>query len=150
MTGNNAGLMMKLRTMLNEEAALQEQMGMTAELRAYVVHCMQARQEALYAKYLTPTEVQRVMAGRSKIGDQWPPLVAAMRKRIEAGADIHDPEVRRLAAQWKEMFDVTHAGDDGSLKMKLRAAYQQEPELLRATGLDLPLLEFVGRAMAAL
>jgi DNA-binding transcriptional MerR regulator len=150
MTGNDPGLMMKLRTMLAEEAALQEQMGMTAELRAYVLRCMQARQETLYARYLTPAEVQRVMEGRNKIGDQWPPLVAAMRKRVEAGADIHDPEVRKLAAQWQKLFDVTHAGDDGTLRRKLRAAYAEEPELLRATGLDLPLLEFVGRAMAAL
>ncbi|HSD39494.1 MAG TPA: MerR family transcriptional regulator [Rhodocyclaceae bacterium] len=150
MTGNDPGLMMKLRTMLSEEAALQEKMGMTPALRAYVMRCMQARQEALYAKYLTPAEVQRVMEGRNKIGEQWPPLVAAMRRRVEAGAGIHDAEVRKLAAQWQKLFDVTHQGDDGSLRLKLRAAYAQEPELLRATGLDLPLLEFVGRAMAAL
>jgi MerR family transcriptional regulator, thiopeptide resistance regulator len=154
MTGNNPGLMMKLRTMLNEEAALQEQLGVTAELRAFVMRCMQARQEALYAKYLTPAEVRRVMEGRNKIGEQWPPLVAAMRKLFEAGADVHDAAVRGLAAQWQKMFDVTHSAEDdiedGTLRRKLRAAYAQEPELLRATGLDLPLLEFVGRAMAAL
>jgi DNA-binding transcriptional MerR regulator len=158
MTGNDPALMMKLRTMLEEETALQAQTGITPELRAYVMRCMQARQEALYAKYLTPAEVQRVMEGRNKIGEQWPPLVAAMRKRVEAGADIHDAEVRKLAARWQKLFDVTHAGDKpnendkegNSLRMKLRAAYAQEPELLRATGLDLPLLQFVGRAMAAL
>lgn len=150
MTGNDPGLMMKLRTMLAGETALQAQMGMTADLREYVLRCMQARQEALYAKYLTPAEVARVMEGRNKIGDEWPPLVAAMRKRVEAGADIHDAEVSKLAAQWQKLFDVTHEGDDGSLRLKLRAAYAQEPELLRATGLDLPLLEFVRRAMAAL
>jgi len=150
MTGNDAGLMMKLRTMLDAEAAMQKQIGITPELNTYVMSAMQARQATLYAKYLTPAEVQRVMEARNKIGPQWPPLVAAMRKRVEAGADIHDAEVRKLAAQWQKLFDVTHQGDDGSLRLKLRAAYAQEPELLRATGLDLPLLEFVGRAMAAL
>ena len=81
---------------------------------------------------------------------RWPPLVAAMRRLFEQGARPDDLAVRDLAAQWKALFDVTHAGDDGSLKTKLQAAYAQEPELLRGTGLDLPLLSFVGRAMAGL
>jgi hypothetical protein len=135
---------------LDEEAAIQAQTGITPALRTYVMNCIQTRQTVLYAKYLTPTEVQRVREARNKIGDQWPPLVAAMRKHFEAGTDVRDAEVRTLAAQWQKLFDVTHANDDGSLRLKLRAAYAQEPELLRATGLDLPLLEFVGRAMAAL
>jgi hypothetical protein len=36
------------------------------------------------------------------------------------------------------------------MKAKLAAAYAQEPELLPCTGLDLPMLTFVGRAMASL
>ncbi len=90
------------------------------------------------------------MQGREKTGPHWPPLIAAMRKQFAAGAAFDAPEVRELARRWKELFDVTHAGSDGVLQNKLRTAYAQEPELLRGTGLDLPLLGFVGRAMAAL
>jgi hypothetical protein len=73
-----------------------------------------------------------------------------MRKLYESGLDVDDPQVRAVATKWKALFDLTHAGDDGGLRKKLREAYIEEPELLRGTGLDLPLLEYVGRAMAAL
>ena len=149
-TGGDPGLLLKLDAMTRHEASVQAQTGMDAALLNYVVGCMQARQRALYAKYLTPQQLERVMQGRADTGTQWPPLVAAMRRLFEQGASPEEPAVRDLAVQWKALFDVTHAGDDGSLKTRLRTAYEQEPELLRGTGLDMPLLSFVGRAMAAL
>ncbi len=149
-TGNDPGLVHKLDAMTRHEATVQAQTAIDPALLNYVVECMQARQRALYAKYLTPEQLERVMLGRASTGKQWPPLVAAMRQLFDQGAEPHDPAVRELAVQWKALFDVTHAGDDGSLKVRLQAAYAQEPELLRGTGLDMPLLSFVGRAMAAL
>jgi DNA-binding transcriptional MerR regulator len=148
--GNNPNLLIKMDAMTRNEAAVQAQTGIDSALLGYVMACMQARQAVIYRKYLTPQELARVMQGREKTGPQWPVLIAAMRKLFEQGAAVNDSAVRDLAAQWKALFDVTHAGDDGSLKMKLYKAYTQEPELLRGTGLDLPLLSFVGRAMAAL
>jgi len=149
-TGNDPRLLFKLDAMTRREASVQAQTGIDEGLLNYVMDCVQARRRALYAKYLTPEQTERVMLGLSNIGEQWPPLVAGMRRLFEEGAAPGSPAVRDLAVQWKALFDVTHAGDDGSLKIKLRTAYAQEPELLRNTGLDLSLLAFVGQAMAAL
>jgi len=149
-TGNDPRLLFKLDAMTRRETSVQAQTGIDEHLLNYVMDCKQARRRALYAKYLTPEQLERVMLGMAKTGGQWPPLVAGMRRLFEEGAAPGSPAVRELAVQWKALFDVTHAGDDGSLKAKLRTAYAQEPELLRNTGLDLPLLSFVGQAMAAL
>lgn len=148
--GNDPGLLLKLDAMTRNEPAAQAQTGINPSLMDYVMTCIQARHATVYAKYLTPHELERVMEGRAKTDRQWPPLVTAMRKLYTLGATETDPQVQDLAAQWKVLFDVTHAGDDGALKAKLATAYAQEPELLRGTGLDLPLLMFVGRAMSAL
>lgn len=148
--GNDPALMIKMDAMTRNETAAQVQTGVDPVLLDYVMLCMQARHATIYAKYLTPQELERILQGRMQTRTAWPPLIAAMRKLIAQGATESDPAVRDLAAQWKVLFDVTHAGDDGSLKAKLAAAYAQEPELLRGTGLDMPLLQFVGRAMALL
>jgi MerR family transcriptional regulator, thiopeptide resistance regulator len=148
--GNDPGLLIKLDAMTRNEAVVQVQTGIDPELLGFVMACMQARHAAIYAKYLTPQELERVMQGRAKTGPQWPPLIAAMRKLIEQGAGVTDPEVLDLAAQWKALFDITHDGAGGGLAAKLGEAYAQEPELLRGTGLDLAMLAFVGRAMASL
>ena len=150
MVGNDPALMTKMDAMTRNETAAQAQSGIDPALLDYVMSCMQARHAAIYAKYLTPQELAHVLQGRTQTKAAWPPLIAAMRKLVAQGAQVSDPAVRELAAQWKILFDVTHAGDDGSLKAKLAAAYAQEPELLRGTGLDMPLLQFVGRAMALL
>ncbi len=148
--GNDATLLAKLDTMARNEPAVRQQLGMDDAVLAYLRACLMGRKAAIYRRYLTPAELDKVMQGRDKTWGQWPPVVGAMRKLYESGLEVSDPQVREVASKWKALFDVTHAGDDGSLRKKLRAAYIEEPELLRGTGLDLPLLEYVGRAMAAL
>ena len=149
-TGNDPALLSKLDAMVRNEATVQVQTGIDQALLDYVMACMRARHAAIYARYLSPPELERLMQGQKKTGAQWPPLISAMRKLLAQGAGENDPAVRELAMQWMKLLDVMHGGDDGSLKAKLRAAYAQEPELLRGTGLDLQLLSFVGRVMATL
>ena len=148
--GNDTGLLAKLDAMARNEPSVRQQLGMDEAVMDYLRACLGARNAAIYQRYLTPQELDRVMQGRAKTWGQWPGVVSAMRKLYEAGAAVTDQEVREVAAKWKALFDVTHAGDDGSLRIKLRQAYIEEPELLRGSGLDLPLLDYVGRAMAAL
>ncbi len=148
--GNDTGLLAKLDAMARNEPSVRQELGMDDVVMDYLRDCLGARKAAIYRRYLTPQELDRVMQGRAATWAQWPPVVAAMRKLYEHGAGVSDPGVRELAAKWKALFDVTHAGDDGTLRAKLRVAYIEEPELLRGSGLDLPLLDYVGRAMAAL
>jgi len=148
--GNDAGLLAKLDAMARNEPSVQQQLGMDEAVLDYLRACLAGRNAAIYRRYLTPQELEKVTQGRAKTGAQWPPVVSAMRKLYDSGVAVSDPQVRDVATKWKALFDVTHAGDDGSLRTKLRVAYIEEPELLRGTGLDLPLLEYVGRAMASL
>lgn len=148
--GNDTGLLAKLDAMARNEPSVRQQLGMDEAVMEYLRACLGARNAEIYRRYLTAEELEKVMQGRAKTWGQWPPVVSAMRKLYERGAEVQDPEVREVATKWKALYDVTHAGDDGSLRIKLRQAYIEEPELLRGSGLDLPLLEFVGRAMAAI
>lgn len=149
-TGGDPGLLIKLDNMTRNEKAAQQHSGIDQNLLDYVMRGIAASHAAIYATYLTPEELERVMQGRTRTQSQWPPLVAAMRQQFTQSAAPDSPAVQALAAQWKVLFDITHAGDDGTLKAKLYTAYTQEPLLLRGTGLDLPLLQFVGQAMATL
>jgi DNA-binding transcriptional MerR regulator len=150
MSGNQPDLLLKFDAMTRNEPSVQEQTGIDTALLNYVMACMQARKIALYRKYMTEQELEQVIRGRMQTAAQWPPLIAAMRRQFEQGLEITDSAVQDLAVQWKTLSDMAHADDDGSLRMKLRAAYEQEPELLRGTGLDLPLLDFFRRALAAI
>ncbi|MDR3005787.1 MAG: MerR family transcriptional regulator [Acidovorax sp.] len=149
-TGGDPGLLIKLDRMTRNEQSAQQQSGIDKVLLDYVMRGIAAAHAAIYAKYLTTEELERVMRGRAQTQSQWPPLVAAMRQQFSEGAAPDTPAVQALAVEWKRLFDITHEGDDGTLKAKLYTAYTQEPGLLRGTGLDFPLLHFAGQAMAAL
>lgn len=148
--GNDTSLLIKMDAMTRQEQAIQQQSGITPELLDYVMAAIVARQASIYQRYLTPQELTLVNQGRMATAKQWPPLVYAMRQLLNQGLSVSHPQVHVLAQQWQTLLEQTYPQGDGQLRIKLRQAYAQEPELLRGTGLDMALLEFVGRAMAAL
>jgi hypothetical protein len=80
---------------------------------------------------------------------EWPRLIAAVRYAMKAGTAPDDAKVRPLAQRWRELvemfvngrFDI--AGSAGRM-MHANASVRQR------TGLDTEIMEYVGRATAAL
>lgn len=149
MVGGDAGLMIKLDAMTRNEPTVQARNGVDPAVLDYVMAARAAEQTEVYAKYLDPDEVSRIAANRARNAAKWPPLILAMRARMEQGASPEDDEVRALARQWQALFEASFTGGDAALQAKLRKVFEQEPELLRSNALDPALLDFVRSACAA-
>lgn len=146
LTGGDATLQLKMHAMNAAEPSEQRRTGIDAAMMRYVQAAIGTARLALYARFLSPEDVERVRLNRERHGADWPPLIAAMRARMQAGASPHDPDVRALAQRWQALFDASMSGGDEGLRARLREAYAREPALLKGTGLDPQLLDFVRAA----
>jgi hypothetical protein len=128
------------------EPSEQRRTGIDAAMMRYVEAAIGTARLALYARFLSPEDVERVRLNRERHGADWPPLIAAMRARMQAGASPRDRDVRALAHRWQVLFDASMSGGDEGLRARLREAYAREPALFKGTGLDPKLLDFVRAA----
>jgi methyltransferase (TIGR00027 family) len=149
-TGNDAGLAVKLQLLHREERKAQLLKGITPEMIDYIAHAFANARIAIFAKYMTPGELERVRGRQAAHASEWPPLIAELRRRIEQGAAPGDPEVQALARRWESLFRESYSGDDAVVEGKIRSAFQNEPDLLLSVGMDPPLLAFVQRAVRQL
>lgn len=148
LVGGEQDLLLKLHAMNAAEPAEQRRTGIDPAMMRYVQAAMGEARLKLYALHLPPEDVERVRRNRDRHAADWPPLFAAMRAKMQAGASPRDAAVRELARQWQALFDASMSGGDAGLRARLRQAYARAPALLRGTGLDPALLDFVRLASA--
>lgn len=148
-TNGDPRLVAKLNAMQYQEPAAQEKTGITPEVMGYVQRAFAESKLARYEKYLSLEEFQFMRENYGKRGCEWPPLIGAIRQHLEDGTAPDDPEMRRLATQWMELFR-SYAGDNPQTHAKIRRAHQEEPELLEGTFIDKALLGYVGQALVGL
>jgi methyltransferase (TIGR00027 family) len=146
-TGNDAGLAIKLQLIHREEHKTRLLKGITPEMIDFIAHSFANARAAIFAKYLTPGELESVRSRQAAHASEWPPLITELRRRIEQGAAPGDPEVQALARRWESLFRESYSGDDAEVEGKIRSAFQKEPDLLLSVGMDAPLLAFVQRAV---
>jgi DNA-binding transcriptional MerR regulator len=112
---------------------------------------------AMFEKHYTPEQLEQIAQRGKELGPEriaqaeaeWPQLIAQMKTAMERGADPASPEVRALAERWRALVRAFTGGDAG-IQRSLNTMYAQEPALQQRTGIDPSLMEYVGRAMAAL
>jgi methyltransferase (TIGR00027 family) len=146
-TGNDAGLAMKLKLIHQKEEKAQFLNGITPEMVEYITHSFAHARAAIFAKSLSPGELEVVRSRQAAHGSEWPPLIAEVREQIDKGAAPDDPVVQSLARRWECLFRETYSGDDLELEGKIRSAFQNEPDLLLSVGIDTPLIAFMQRAI---
>lgn len=149
-TGNNAQLASKLKAMQKQETRAQEITGFNPEISHWVSLSIANARTELFARYVSPAELEEVRRRLIAHVDDWPVLFAAVRMQMEAGAAVTDPEVQALARRWQVLFRESYCGDDLELESKVRVALQQEPDLMVAVGLDMALITFIQKAMLTL
>jgi MerR family transcriptional regulator, thiopeptide resistance regulator len=111
----------------------------------------------MFEKYYTEDQLERLAERREALGpealaaaqQEWARLITAARAELEAGRLPTDPSVAPLARRWQELLAAFSGGDDAILQSTAQM-YQHEPGAMEKMGLDPALLEFMGRAMAAL
>lgn len=149
LVGNNPNLLLKVHSM-SSETEMQIQRGISPAMMEYLREAMSALHQKIFAKYLTPAQMNLLTKNRQKNKSAWPPLITAIRQQIESGAKPESQEMRILAEQWKNLFESTASGGDPDITEKLRLAYAREPLLMQGTGLDQEFLQFIREAMDSL
>lgn len=111
----------------------------------------------MHEKYFSDAQLETLKHHRADIGEaavreaerEWPELIAAMRREMEAGTDPAEPKVAALARRWRELVKAFSGGDAG-IEASVGRMYADEPGLATAHNLDRELFAYAGRAMAAL
>jgi hypothetical protein len=145
-TNGDPRLLAKLNLMHEREPSMQAHIGISTELRDYVLRAFSETKMLIYEKYLSPDEIRFMRANYGTRAMEWPQLMADVRDAIEAGSTPDSPEGQALARRWLELFK-SYAGGDPKTHAKFREALQNEPGLRVGTLAEESLLTFVREAM---
>lgn len=145
LVGHNPHLLLKVNSMSNE-LEMQMRRGISPAMAKYLGDVMGAIHRDIFAKYLSQEQMQLMDKNRQKNQEEWPPLIAAVREKMQAGNGPESETLRPLAIKWKTLFEAS-TGGDSDITEKLRIAYEREPLLMQGTGLDQALFKFIRQAM---
>jgi DNA-binding transcriptional MerR regulator len=148
-TNNDPRMLAKLNRMHDNEPSMRESIGISPELRDYVLRAFSETKIAIYERYLSPDEFRFLRANYGKRGMEWPQLMADVRDAIDEGATPDSPRSRELALRWMDLFR-SFAGDDPKTHAKIRHALQTEPELSKGSWANETLLGFMREAVGRL
>ena len=148
-TNNDPRMLAKLNRMHDNEPSMRESIGISPELRDYVLRAFSETKIAIYERYLSPDEFRFLRANYGKRAMEWPQLMADVRDAIDEGATPDSPRSRELALRWMDLFR-SFAGDDPKTHAKIRHALQTEPELSKGSWANETLLGFMREAVGRL
>ena len=148
-TGGNPDFVVRLMAMQAHEPAMRAKNGITPALEAYFKKSFASWRIGLFQPYLSASEFAYLQANYHSRAEEWPLLIAQVRKEFEAGTAPGSPAVRQLARQWMEITR-SYAGDDPATHERLRMAYQKEPRLMLGSWISEDMKSYVGAMMAAL
>ncbi|MEY4564527.1 MAG: hypothetical protein RLZZ618_3804 [Pseudomonadota bacterium] len=147
LTGQDAGLALRLRALLEAEPRAQDIIGVTPAMLRWVLRAWTHGRLALFAGHLPAAELaplqQRLLAHL----DAWLQLMAAFQSRHNAEDTPQSPAVQVLAARWQQLYRDTYIGENPALEGPVRAAFTAEPDLLLGMGFDTRLSTFVQQAV---
>ncbi|PRF80449.1 MerR family transcriptional regulator [Burkholderia multivorans] len=148
-TAGDPRLLAKLNVMHEREPSMQSKIGISTELRDYVLKAVAETKMRIFEKYLNPDEIRFMRAHYGQRAMEWPQLVADVRDALEAGKQPDSPEGRALAQRWLDLFR-SYAGNDPATHAKFRDAMANEPALMKDAWVDDTLLGFMRAAIAQL
>lgn len=109
----------------------------------------------MFEKYFTPEQLKTLENRKATLGaeqiesvqQEWPQLIAAMRKHLDAGDDPAGAEVQALAKRWRELV-AQFTGGDAAIAQSTARMYRSEPQVGAGFGLDPALMDYVRKASA--
>lgn len=147
LAGHNPNLLLKVYAMSRNEIEMQVQRGITPAMTEYLLNAMGQLHRHIFTQYLSPEQMQLLDKHHQQHPDAWPPLIEAVRQKMNAGVSATSDEVRPLALKWKALYENSVTGGDPDITEKLRLAYEREPLLIQGTGLDQELFQFIRQAI---
>lgn len=148
-TGRNPDFLMRLRTVNEQEPQARQRSGITEALERFVEKAVVAARLTLFARYLSAPEMEFLRANYGRQMYEWPPLIADLRKAMDAAVPVDSPHVQQLTQRWMTLFRA-YAGDDPTTHARIRKAYAQEPGLRSGSAVDDALLGYVRESIASM
>jgi DNA-binding transcriptional MerR regulator len=152
-SNNNAALACKLKAMQEREVRAQDILGITPSMFDWIGQTIVHARTAIFAKYLSPkqtNEIKRIQLTAMTHMDEWPQLVALVRKKLDEGVAVDAKPMQVLAVRWQQLFRHSFCGDNKALEIKVRKAFAKEPDLNLGVGVDEALIRYVHEAITHL
>lgn len=108
-------------------------------------------------KYYTPEQLETLKQRQELLGEErieqaqadWQTLIEQARAEMEKGTDPTSEPVKALARRSLELIQEFTGGDPG-IEQSLNRMYQQEsPEVVSRGAIDTAVMEYLGKARAA-
>lgn len=114
------------------------------------------RRGEILGKHFTPEEREQLRrragqlgeAGMRQVQDAWPELIRQVRGAMNLGIPPTDPSVVEMGRRWHALVNA-FTGGDAAIARKLKDAYDREPQVMAAQGMDGAMFAYVRAAMQA-
>jgi DNA-binding transcriptional MerR regulator len=111
----------------------------------------------MFDKYFTPEQMEKLEERRKVVTEErireveaeWPVLIAEVKAEMEKGTDPASERVQELARRWKGLVEE-FTGGDIQIAASVGRMYQNEESVRQRTGLNAEIMEYMGRASAAM
>lgn len=77
--------------------------------------------------------------------EEWPRLIAGLRRSMEEGLDPGNPKVREMAARWQELVHA-FSGGNSAIEESLGTMYRDEPRVAEGQGLSAEIFAYLEAA----
>lgn len=114
------------------------------------------RRAEILGKHFTPAERERMRRRAEQLGEagvqqaqgEWPRLIKEVRAAMNLGIPASDPPAMELGRRWYALVTAFTGGDAG-IARKLKQAYDREPQVMAAQGMDKAMFAWIREAMQA-
>ncbi|AVR98207.1 MerR family transcriptional regulator [Pseudoduganella armeniaca] len=145
-TGGDPSVMARLNIMHEQEQAVQQSTGITPAIRDFMVRAMGEIKLDTWAKYLTSEEMARMRRHYATRANEWPPLIEAISRQMQATPTPDNVDAKLLAGQWMELFHDM-VGNNPDTLPRFRRAIETEPLLRVGRGMTDEMLAWLRAAL---
>ncbi|HEX5394138.1 MAG TPA: MerR family transcriptional regulator [Rhodocyclaceae bacterium] len=104
----------------------------------------------MYDKYFSKKEQKSfamLRTAENSTADEWDELASAVRAAMDAAVPPQSPEAQAFAKRWMEML-LRDSGGDPRLLAKLNDMHLNEPEMQKASGVTVEMVDYIRAAFA--
>lgn len=114
------------------------------------------RRAEILGQHFTPAEREQMRQRAEQLGEAglqqaqnaWPELIRQVRGAMNLGIPANAPAVQALGRRWHALVNA-FTGGDANIASRLKDAYDREPQVMAAQGMDKAMFAYIRQAMQA-
>jgi DNA-binding transcriptional MerR regulator len=144
-TAGNPAFLAQLDAMHENEPSVQQDTGISPQLKGYISGAMAEVKFDVYAQYLPPAVMQQMRRHYQGRVREWPALLQAVKAQMRADPSPDTAQARAMAAQWHALFQDM-VGSAPETLLQFRAAVDAEPVLRMGRGMTEEMIAYLRSA----